>query len=158
MYGYRCEVFGTYNNHSSMFKFILDDIEPYPLPQPVYSLHRICDIYSYNLKGIRSISINSPSYIYPGGQVGQALYTRLGDNAAYIIGFIDSDTRKHGTRLYGTPLLTYSLNNIMEQHDQTTTVNIIVCKSPYEREICNALNALKDKMHINITLVSEYLI
>jgi len=158
LYGYRCSAFDTYINHTSMFKFVIDEsMEPTSRPSVDYHIKRIEDNYSYNLEAIKNICLESPSYIYPGGQIGQALYVRLNERNKHIIGFIDGDKRKHGTRLYGTPLLTFPVDKLLEHrvaNESDRKVNVIICKSPYENEILTKMQQYKDI--VNIILLRDY--
>jgi len=139
LYGFRCEVFNTFINNSCMFKFSKDiHIVNYRKPLAEYVIKRFEDIYKERLIEINNINIDSPTYIYPAGQLGQILYTYLGERKKFIIGFLDGDYSKHNSRMYGTPLNIYSPSKLEEYVGNN--VNIILCRSPYEKEILNVLS------------------
>ena len=110
----------------------------YRIPVAEYVIKRFEDIYRHRIDEINSVRIDLPTYIYPAGQLGQILYNHLDNKKIHIVGFLDGDNSKHYTRLYGTPLQTYPPNKLLDHSNEP--VNIILCKSPYEKEILHTLS------------------
>ena len=94
---------------------------------------------------IASIILDKPTYIMPGGHYGSVIYYYL-KNKDYIVGFLDNDKGKQGTYMYGTNLLTYSLNHIKD----LTNICILLHAGPYTDELFNQLKDINSQIDIKI--------
>jgi len=138
LYGYTNEIHSSFEEHSTMFKFVKSSITPLPKPMSQSIISRVQKIFLDYTSRIQSIELNEECYICPAGMYGQMLYYSLGDMRTSVIGFIDGDTKKAGSRLYGTDKLTFSPSVVTKYKAKPVTV--IVCNSPYENEILKYLN------------------
>jgi hypothetical protein len=75
---------------------------------------------------LENITIKDDTYIIPAGHFGQIVYYYL--KSEKIKGFIDNDNNKQNKRVYGTPLMTFSLTEI-------NPTNIILYAGAYSDEI-----------------------
>ena len=138
LYGYTNEVYTRFEEHSTMFKFVKSDITPLAIPRCQNLISRVENIFLEYTRRINSIELNEECYICPAGMYGQMLYYSLGNAKTNVIGFIDGDIKKAGSRLYGTDKLTFSPSTLTKYTAKPVTV--IVCNTPYEKEILKYLN------------------
>lgn len=135
-HGYQCEKFDTFINFASMFKFVKRSGEIIQI-SPEYSINRIRALYSiYSNK----IEINEPCFVYPTGYPGQYIYYHA-TNVQNIIGFLDGDSKKTGTRLYGTELICFYPDKLLDYIGNP--VDVIVCQSYFQSEILQKLELYK---------------
>ena len=147
LYGYRYEENITFKCHSEFFKFVKSNDCIVELPRLDYVIKNSTMMFKEYSYIIKSLVINQPTYICPGGMFGQMVYllldTQQKDN---IIGFIDGDIMKNNTRLYGTDKLTYSPGILQQYTDKP--VNIIIMDNPYIKEIYIYLNKFINNINL----------
>jgi hypothetical protein len=97
---------------------------------------------------MRSITIDRPCFICPGGHYGQKIAYYLRPFRQYIRGFLDNDPSKQGLRVYGTDAKVHSPEILREF--QKTKVSVILYAGPYTEELKNQLN----QIHPDIKYVS----
>jgi FlaA1/EpsC-like NDP-sugar epimerase len=99
---------------------------------------------------LNGLKLDTNVFIAPAGYFAQLLYYFIKKNNPHIkiLGFLDNDTSKHGTRVYGTSILTHPMNYI--EIFRNTTITIIMNKSPYYNEIKEQLMLY----HTNINFIS----
>jgi hypothetical protein len=84
-----------------------------------------------------------PTYLFGSHVFSQALYAK-GLNQVPLSGVLDNASNKQGSRLYGTPLATYSPEVIRDM----ANVRVILRASHYQDEIREQLLALNDNVEI----------
>lgn len=115
---------------------IADDNNSYALKitNNVYLLDTIKNYFVEREQKIRSISINTPNcFICPSGHYGQLTYNYLNViNKKKVMGFLDSDIMKIGSRVYGTNLQTYAKSHIQRYAREIT---VIIVSERFRKEI-----------------------
>lgn len=124
---------------------IADDNNSYALPitANVYLLDTIKNYFIEREQKIRSISINTPNcFICPSGHYGQLTYNYLNIiNKKKVLGFLDSDIMKIGSRVYGTNLQTYAKSHIQRYPKDIT---VIIVSERFRNEIRKELLELNN--------------
>ena len=148
-YGYTCSHSQDFRNHSRFYHFIRDNLTTLAIiPKQFSYTEGIQNILLDYEMEMANIKIDTPCFICPGGHYGQKIYYYLRKYNKYIKGFLDNDSSKQGHRLYGTPVLTYSPNELLNY--STTPITIILYAGPYTEELKTQLLLI----HSSITFIS----
>ena len=113
--------------------------------EPTNTVDLLKEYFIKRESDISSIILDKPTYIVPGGHYGSVIYYYL-KNKEFVSGFLDNDKGKQGTYMYGTNLLTYSLNHIKD----LTNISILLHAGPYTSELINQLKMLNSEIDIKI--------
>ena len=137
LYNYRLNNKQYYKEHSIFFSFTY--------VEPSNTIDLLTQYFINRESKIASIILDKPTYIMPGGHYGSVIYYYL-KNKEYILGFLDNDKTKQGTYIYGTKLLTYSLNDIKD----LTDICVLLHAGPYTNEIIHQLKDINANIDIKI--------
>jgi hypothetical protein len=144
-HGYTCAATQEFRKHSLFYHFVYD---PMTQPLPLYtSAQRSLEIKTYLSEFEQAVAacvIDRPCFICPAGHYGQKIYYYLQAYNEYIMGFIDNDPSKQGTRVYGTEAKVYS-PDVLQEH-QENPVCIILYAGPYSGELKQQLNGLHPRL------------
>lgn len=140
-FGYSCARSYEFKKHSWFYHFVYDrNVIPLPLNNSIVYTNTIQDIYLHYKTLLETITIDKPCFICPAGYYGQIIYYYLQRFTNYIKGFIDNDPLKHGKRVYGTPLSTFSPEILTKNMEET--IYIILYAGPYTDEIKSQFNSI----------------
>ena len=143
--GYVCSSIRPFKNHSTFYKFILDESST---PLTLYrDMDRSITISSYMTKfenSLKDIIVDRPCFICPAGHYGQKIYYYLQKYREQMMGFIDNDPSKQGKRVYGTPLHVFSPGVLDAYTDKS--ICIVLFAGPYREELKAQLNTIHNNI------------
>jgi hypothetical protein len=125
---YRTAGIKNFENHSLFFHFKCET-GSFPTDDTFLRPERSEEIlfnFEKRRNLIEAVDIDDETYIMPAGHFGQIVYYYLKNKK--IKGFIDNDSNKQNKRVYGTPLMTFSLTEVNPK-------NIILYAGAYSTEI-----------------------
>lgn len=139
-FGYVCRQIYEFEGNSVFYHFIkknatiTETVFALPITSNVYLLETITNYFIEREHKIRDISINTPHcFICPSGHYGQLTYNYLNIiNKQKVLGFLDSDIMKIGSRVYGTNLQTYAKSHIQKY---TKDITVIIVSERFRNEI-----------------------
>jgi hypothetical protein len=144
-FGFRLQDFCVFKNHSLFFFFQRAELIDTPTMIPSISESLILNHFSKKSININTIILERDTYIMPSFYIGQQVYYYLNNSLKEkVIGFLDNDINKINKRLYGTPLITYSPQVLMNK----TNVSVILVNTPYYQEIKEQLLNINSTIHI----------
>ncbi len=135
---------GSIESFMCVFKRSNDQSLSRVIKRPSLNADVWTQLYNHKIDSIASTEIPENTYIMPSGIYGQYVYYFL-KNKQNIIGFLDNDTKRHGKRLYGTPLTVYSPKEV-----NLTNKTILLCENPYQNEIIQGLQKIYVDVKIQI--------
>jgi len=146
LYNYKCEAYYNHDNQSCMFKYLYQP-NYYTLNFPLLDniSTDISNMFSDYKSKISQIDFSKSIFICPAGIYGQKLYLYLKENKKSVVGFLDNNPKKHGTRLYGTDKIVYSPSSLLSYNPESCL--IILCESPYRSEIRQGLMGYNIKIN-----------
>jgi len=147
--GYKVQNITYFKDHSIFLHFTKETIK-LPTIDPILQIQYIKNFIEIRDSYLNGIQLETDVFIAPAGYFAQLLYYFIKKNNPHIkiLGFLDNDISKHGTRVYGTSILTHPMNYI--ENFKNTPISIIMNKSPYYKEIKEQLNLY----HTNINFIS----
>ena len=147
--GYIIQNTSYFKDHSIFLHFIKGSIG-LPNIEPLLQIQHIKHFIDMRDSYLNGLKLNTDVFIAPAGYFAQLLYYFIKKNNPHIkiLGFLDNDISKHGTRVYGTSIVTHPMNYI--ENFKNTPISIIMNKSPYYNEIKEQLNLY----HTNINFIS----
>ena len=146
--GYSCNRTMLFKNHSTFYHFTPSGIKAIPISPNLEQLIQFTNVINSFETSVRSINLDRPCFICPGGHYGQKIAYYLQPFRKYIRGFLDNDPSKQGLRMYGTDVKVHSPEILREF--QKNKVSVILYAGPYTEELKKHLNL----MHSDIEYIT----
>lgn len=132
---------GPMQSFMCVFKRSTESLSP---KYPSLNVDVWTQLYHDKIDLIANTTVPENTYIMPSGIYGQYVYYFL-KNKQNVIGFLDNDIKRHGKRLYGSPLTVYSPKDV-----DLTDKTILLCENPYQTEIIQGLQKIYADVKIQI--------